>query len=69
MCCNACLEFIYNMNFSLAVTAEMVEPFLEGKTLETCLQKKKIYIVDLRYMSGVECSANRKVIKLTKYAS
>ena len=47
--------------FRFAVTAEMVEPFLEGKTMEDAMKKKKLYLMDLTYMSDIECSAGRKV--------
>ncbi|CAH1791737.1 unnamed protein product, partial [Owenia fusiformis] len=36
-----------------AVTAEIVEPFLEGKTLEECLSNKKIYIIDYEILDRV----------------
>ena len=39
----------------------MVEPFLEGKTMEDAMNKKKLYLMDLTYMSDIECSAGRKV--------
>lgn len=43
------------------MTAEMVEPFLEGKTLDEAMEKKKIYLLDLMYLADIECTANRKV--------
>ncbi|CAH1793219.1 unnamed protein product [Owenia fusiformis] len=41
------------------VTPVMVEPFLEGQTLEACLESKKIYIMDLKILEGIKCSENR----------
>ncbi|XP_046394318.1 polyunsaturated fatty acid 5-lipoxygenase-like [Ischnura elegans] len=37
------------------VTDEMVEPFLEGLTLEQALQKNKIFITDLEMLDGILC--------------
>ncbi|XP_067951980.1 polyunsaturated fatty acid 5-lipoxygenase-like [Watersipora subatra] len=43
------------------VTAEMVEPFLQMRDLSDCLARKKIYIVDFRYLADIECSEGRKL--------
>ena len=37
----------------MAATSDMVEPFLEGMTLDEALQKKKIYIADLEVLYGL----------------
>jgi len=39
----------------------MVEPFLEGMTLEDAMKNKKIYIVNLKKLSDVMCRFNRVV--------
>ena len=49
---------------SFKVTAEMVEPFLDGMTLEDAMKNKKIYIVNLKRLSDVMCRFNRVVSKL-----
>lgn len=46
---------------SFKVTAEMVEPFLDGMTLEDALKNKKIYIVNLKKLTEVMCRFNRVV--------
>lgn len=46
---------------SFAVTAEMIEPFLEGKTMKDALDSKKLYLLDLTYMAQIQCAADRKV--------
>ena len=47
------------------MTPELVEPFLDGMTLEEALKKKKIYIVNLKKLSDVMCRFNRVVSKMT----
>ena len=47
------------------MTPELVEPFLDGMTLEEALKKKKIYIVNLKKLSDVMCRFNRVVSKIT----
>ena len=44
----------------------MVEPFLDGMTLEDAMKNKKIYIVNLKKLSDVMCRFNRVVSKLWK---
>lgn len=39
----------------------MVEPFLDGMTLEDAMKNKKIYIVNLKKLSDVMCRFNRVV--------
>ena len=51
---------------SFKVTAEMVEPFLDGMTLEDAMKNKKIYIVNLKKLSDVMCRFNRVVSKFWK---
>lgn len=47
------------------MTPELVEPFLDGMTLEEALKKKKIYIVNLKKLSDVMCRFNRVVSNMT----
>ncbi|XP_033111083.1 arachidonate 5-lipoxygenase-like [Anneissia japonica] len=37
------------------VTADMVEPFLEGLTLDDALVNKRIFIIDYHVMEGIDC--------------
>jgi len=37
----------------LAVTAEMVQPSLQGLTLQEAIEQKRIFIVDLELLKGV----------------
>ncbi|CAB3373467.1 Hypothetical predicted protein [Cloeon dipterum] len=45
----------------LAVTAEMVEPFLEGISLEAALSTNKIFIIDLEFLDGASCKLEKMV--------
>lgn len=54
--------------FSFKVTPEMVKPFLDGLTLEEAMEKKKIYIVNLKRLSDVMCRFNRVVSVMQIYA-
>lgn len=47
--------------FSLAVTSEMLEPFLEGQTLEEALTARRIFIVNLEILSRLNLDEPRKV--------
>ena len=47
--------------FSLAVTSGMLEPFLEGQTLEEALTARKIFIVNLEILSRLNLDEPRKV--------
>ena len=46
---------------SFKVTPEMVEPFLEGITLDEAMKNKKIYIVNLKRLTEIMCRFNRVV--------
>lgn len=52
---------IIMVSSSFKVTAEMVEPFLEGTTLEEAMKNKKIYIVNLKKLTEIMCRFNRVV--------
>ena len=39
----------------------MVEPFLEGMTLQDAIATKKVYIVNLDYLAEIMCRFNRLV--------
>ena len=39
---------------SFGVTSDMVEPSLEGSTLEEAMEQKRIFLVDLSVMEGLE---------------
>ena len=45
----------------MAVTSDMVEPFLEGMTLDQAIQKKKIYIADLEVLYGLTSHKENQV--------
>lgn len=47
--------------FRFPVTAEMVEPSLDGKSLADALKDKEIYIIDLKVLDGIICKDNRTV--------
>ena len=44
------------MVFSFAVTSEMVEPFLEGKSLAEALEKKSIFLTDYKVLEDLQTS-------------
>ncbi|KAJ8045756.1 Arachidonate 5-lipoxygenase [Holothuria leucospilota] len=45
----------------LAVTDEMLQPFMEGMTIEQAIEAKRLYIVDYSFLDGVECSYGRTI--------
>ena len=53
--------FVFAFLYRFAVTPEMVEPFLEGKTFNEAMKRKKLYLMDLAYLTSMECTDNRKV--------
>lgn len=52
---------VLNVIFSLAVTSGMLEPFLEGQTLEEALTARRIFIVNLEILSRLNLDEPRKV--------
>lgn len=62
--CNPILiELCQKIPENFQVTAEMVEPFLEGMMLEDALAKKKIYIVNINHLETIMCRFNRLICK------
>ena len=55
------LSSILALFFSLAVTSGMLEPFLEGQTLEEALTASRIFIVNLEILSRLNLDEPRKV--------
>jgi hypothetical protein len=47
----------------LAVSAEDLEPFLEGLTLQDALDKNKIFIVDLELLNRAPCKNEVPVVR------
>ncbi len=45
----------------LAATSDMLEPFLDGMTLDEALAAKSIYMVDLKVLHKLKCPAGRVV--------
>ena len=54
--------------FSFAVTSVMLEPFLEGRTLDEALESKMIFIVNLEILSRLKLDETRKVGHLKSFA-
>uniref|UniRef100_A0A1W7RAZ7 Arachidonate 15-lipoxygenase B n=1 Tax=Hadrurus spadix TaxID=141984 RepID=A0A1W7RAZ7_9SCOR len=46
-----------------AVESKMVEPFLEGRTLEKAIEDKKIFIIDLAILEGITTRDNKVLCK------
>lgn len=44
----------------------MLEPFLEGQTMDAALAAKRIFIVDLEILSRLKLDENKKVGKIGK---
>ena len=55
------MQFSYLTFLRIAVTAEMVEPFLDGMTLDEALEKRRIFVVDLEVLDKLECNMQRVV--------
>lgn len=49
------------------VTPEMVEPFLEDLTLEEALEKKRIFIVDLKILEGISTREGLQVSPSSRF--
>ena len=52
---------MYLFSYRFAVTSAMVEPLLEGHTLDNALAAKRIFIVDLEILSRLKLDEPRKV--------
>lgn len=48
---------------NFAVTSEMVEPFLGGKSLSKAIDKKEIYIIDLKDIEGISVPSGRTMTR------
>ena len=44
-----------------AATSDMLEPFLEGQTMDAALAANRIFIVDLEILSRLKLDENKKV--------
>eukprot|EP00112_Aurelia_sp_Birch-Aquarium-sp1_P026556 Seg949.7 transcript_id=Seg949.7/GoldUCD/mRNA.D3Y31 product="Arachidonate 5-lipoxygenase" protein_id=Seg949.7/GoldUCD/D3Y31 len=45
----------------LAVTNEMLDPFLDGMSLDQALESKSIFIIDLKVLHNLHCPAGREI--------
>ncbi|XP_064626557.1 allene oxide synthase-lipoxygenase protein-like [Lineus longissimus] len=62
MSCNPCvIELCTKIPEKFGVTAEMVEPFLEGMTLSDAMAARKIYLTDQKALIGIK--GNKKLHK------
>lgn len=52
---------MYLLSCRFAVTSVMLEPFLEGQTMDTALAANRIFIVDLEILSRLKLDENKKV--------
>ena len=50
-----------SLRFSFAMSAQMVQPFLERRTLAEALKDRKIYLIDLTYMARIDCASRKEV--------
>ncbi|XP_048579793.1 polyunsaturated fatty acid 5-lipoxygenase isoform X2 [Nematostella vectensis] len=57
------IELCREIPENFAVTSEMVEPFLDGMTLEEAINAKRIYICNLITLSDIVCRFNRLISK------
>jgi len=62
--CNpTCLRRCDSLPENFAVTSEMVEPYLDGASLEEAILNREIYIVNHAILEGVKCKDNRQICK------
>ena len=47
----------------------MLEPFLEGQTMDAALAANRIFIVDLEILSRLKLDENKKVGKISEWVS
>ena len=49
------------VSFSLGVTAEMLQPFLEGWTLKQIIQADRLFLVDLKILEDLPTRNDNRV--------
>ena len=48
------LSYLLLLTNSFAVSREMLEPFLEGKTMDKALEERRLFIIDYVILEGLE---------------
>ena len=53
--------YLCSLFFSMGVTAEMLQPFLEGWTLRQIIQADRLFIVDLKILEDLPTKNDNRV--------
>jgi len=48
----------------LVANPSLIEPHLEGMTVQQAIEAGKLYVIDLRYLADIECT-NGKTVRNT----